>query len=333
MIQEIKEIGIGGHFLNCKSTRTFARTEVWRPSYFHRGAFEEFKANPLIPDAVAKARHLIDTHEVDAAVRRRREAHPEDPRRLGGAREVNPATRRPSGPAWPWPCPPLVVWWLLGPLRPAVRAEAASAAIAAPQIAAEAACPPPSRSPGRGRRRRGLRGRGDRGSRAAAAHTLPGRRLGCARTAAAHTRRIGDRPATPAGQRLPDTARAACGSRRTGAAPDRGTRHLTGRRLTGAAYCWPRIRCLPDTAVPESPRQLQVRRRTLAELEETRTATADRQHQADQKTASSLPRRQVLVVNSFAPGLAIIRMTARARRMAIAEPHEDHSSRAAGTAA
>jgi len=64
MIGDIKEIGIGGHFLNCKSTRKFARTEVWRPSFFHRGAFEEFKSKPLIPDAVEKARHLIDTHEV-----------------------------------------------------------------------------------------------------------------------------------------------------------------------------------------------------------------------------------------------------------------------------
>ena len=43
LIDDIKAVGIGGHFLGRKSTRQFGRTEVWRPAVFQRGTFEEFK--------------------------------------------------------------------------------------------------------------------------------------------------------------------------------------------------------------------------------------------------------------------------------------------------
>ena len=43
LIDDITAVGIGGHFLGRKSTRQFARTEVWRPAVFQRGTFEEFK--------------------------------------------------------------------------------------------------------------------------------------------------------------------------------------------------------------------------------------------------------------------------------------------------
>jgi trimethylamine---corrinoid protein Co-methyltransferase len=63
LIDDIKAIGIGGHFLNCKSTRRNARSEVWRPAVFQRGTFEDFAGRPLIGQAVERARELIATHE------------------------------------------------------------------------------------------------------------------------------------------------------------------------------------------------------------------------------------------------------------------------------
>jgi trimethylamine:corrinoid methyltransferase-like protein len=63
-MDDIFEVGIGGHFLGRRSTRRHARTEVWRPRAFQRGTFEEFIGRPLAHEAVARAREIIETHEV-----------------------------------------------------------------------------------------------------------------------------------------------------------------------------------------------------------------------------------------------------------------------------
>jgi trimethylamine:corrinoid methyltransferase-like protein len=66
LVDDIVAVGIGGHYLTRKSTRRHARSEVWRPQVFQRGAFEEHNApgHTLIEEAVARARHLLATHEV-----------------------------------------------------------------------------------------------------------------------------------------------------------------------------------------------------------------------------------------------------------------------------
>ncbi len=63
LIDDIKAVGIGGHFLGRKSTRQFARTEVWRPAVFQRGTFEEFKDTPLVERAVDRAREVLAGYE------------------------------------------------------------------------------------------------------------------------------------------------------------------------------------------------------------------------------------------------------------------------------
>ena len=66
LVDDIVEVGIGGHFLARKSTRAFSRSEIWRPEVFQRGSFEEHRGpgHSLIEEAVARARHLLATHEV-----------------------------------------------------------------------------------------------------------------------------------------------------------------------------------------------------------------------------------------------------------------------------
>jgi trimethylamine--corrinoid protein Co-methyltransferase len=66
LMDDIVEVGIGGHYLARKSTRAHARSEVWRPEVFQRGTFEEHRApgRSLLEEAVARARHLLATHEV-----------------------------------------------------------------------------------------------------------------------------------------------------------------------------------------------------------------------------------------------------------------------------
>lgn len=62
-IDDIKAVGIGGYFLGRKSTRRFARTEVWRPEVFQRGTFEELCDKPLLDLAVARAREVVAGYE------------------------------------------------------------------------------------------------------------------------------------------------------------------------------------------------------------------------------------------------------------------------------
>ena len=62
---DIREVGIGGHFLGRRSTREFMRSgELWSPQVFQRAPFESYGGRSLVEDAAAQARELLRTHEV-----------------------------------------------------------------------------------------------------------------------------------------------------------------------------------------------------------------------------------------------------------------------------
>ena len=53
LIDDIKEVGIGGHYLGRRSTRTFYRAgEVWRPDVFQREGFEDCAGTSLVERAL-----------------------------------------------------------------------------------------------------------------------------------------------------------------------------------------------------------------------------------------------------------------------------------------
>ena len=65
LLGEIATVGVGGHYLAAKSTRRYHREgELWQPSLFQRGPFENYLGRSLLEEAVEKARDLIATHEV-----------------------------------------------------------------------------------------------------------------------------------------------------------------------------------------------------------------------------------------------------------------------------
>jgi trimethylamine--corrinoid protein Co-methyltransferase len=75
LFDDIREVGIGGHFLARKSTRQFLRRgELWSPAVWQRGPFESYGGRTVVEDAVAKAREIIASNPaapVDEAVLRR----------------------------------------------------------------------------------------------------------------------------------------------------------------------------------------------------------------------------------------------------------------------
>ena len=80
LFDDIKGVGIGGHYLGCKSTRQFYRGgELWQPATWQRGAFDQYAQRSLLQDAAAKADGIIATaaatpvaddvlHSVDAVI-------------------------------------------------------------------------------------------------------------------------------------------------------------------------------------------------------------------------------------------------------------------------
>lgn len=65
LMDDILEVGIGGHYLGRRSTRTHARGEVWRPTLFARGGGEAGAPNEsLLERAVARAHELLEAHQV-----------------------------------------------------------------------------------------------------------------------------------------------------------------------------------------------------------------------------------------------------------------------------
>ena len=65
LFDDIREVGIGGHFLGRKSTRTFSRAgELWQPGLFQREPFDTYAKRSLHSDAVERSEHIMATHEV-----------------------------------------------------------------------------------------------------------------------------------------------------------------------------------------------------------------------------------------------------------------------------
>ena len=65
LVDDIIKVGIGGHYLGCKSTRQFQRAgELWQPHLWHRGTFDHYVGTPLVKDAWDRAHHLIDENDV-----------------------------------------------------------------------------------------------------------------------------------------------------------------------------------------------------------------------------------------------------------------------------
>jgi len=65
LIDDLVEVGIGGHFLARKSTRTRYRAgELWQPSLWQRGTFEQHAGTPLVKDAWDRAQQLIAESDV-----------------------------------------------------------------------------------------------------------------------------------------------------------------------------------------------------------------------------------------------------------------------------
>ena len=63
LLDDIRAVGPGGHFLACRSTRQHAR-DIWQPAVLRRGTFDRHRGTTLIEDALERAHHLLATHEV-----------------------------------------------------------------------------------------------------------------------------------------------------------------------------------------------------------------------------------------------------------------------------
>jgi len=65
LVDDIIKVGIGGHFLGCKSTRQFQRAgELWQPHLWRRGTFDQYVGTPLVKDAWDRAHQLIEENDV-----------------------------------------------------------------------------------------------------------------------------------------------------------------------------------------------------------------------------------------------------------------------------
>jgi len=63
LIDDIRAVGPGGHYMGRRSTRERAR-DAWRPAVLRRGTFEAFQGRTLVQDALQRARELLASHEV-----------------------------------------------------------------------------------------------------------------------------------------------------------------------------------------------------------------------------------------------------------------------------
>jgi trimethylamine--corrinoid protein Co-methyltransferase len=64
LIDDIRAVGPGGHYMGRRSTRERAR-QAWRPAVLRRGSFEAFQGRTLVQDALQRARELLASHEVE----------------------------------------------------------------------------------------------------------------------------------------------------------------------------------------------------------------------------------------------------------------------------
>lgn len=63
LLDDIRDVGPGGHFLGRRSTRAL-RPTVWQPAVFHRGSFESHRDSTVVDDALERAHALLAAHEV-----------------------------------------------------------------------------------------------------------------------------------------------------------------------------------------------------------------------------------------------------------------------------
>ncbi len=63
LLDDIRAVGSGGHYLGRRSTRQHAR-DVWTPGVLRRDTFEASHGRTLVQDALERARELLSTHEV-----------------------------------------------------------------------------------------------------------------------------------------------------------------------------------------------------------------------------------------------------------------------------
>ncbi len=63
LLDDIRAVGSGGHYLGRRSTRQHAR-DVWTPGVLRRGTFEASHGRTLVQDALERAHELLATHEV-----------------------------------------------------------------------------------------------------------------------------------------------------------------------------------------------------------------------------------------------------------------------------
>jgi trimethylamine--corrinoid protein Co-methyltransferase len=63
LIDDIRAVGPGGHYMGRRSTREHAR-DAWQPSVLRRGTFEASRGRTVVQDALERARELLATHEV-----------------------------------------------------------------------------------------------------------------------------------------------------------------------------------------------------------------------------------------------------------------------------
>ncbi len=63
LLDDIREVGPGGHFLGRRSTRE-RRATVWQPAVFRRGTFESHRGRTVVSDALERAQALLAAHEV-----------------------------------------------------------------------------------------------------------------------------------------------------------------------------------------------------------------------------------------------------------------------------
>ncbi len=65
LIDDLVDVGIGGHFLARKSTRQRYRAgELWQPTLWHRGTFDQHIGTPLVKDAWDRAQQMMAENDV-----------------------------------------------------------------------------------------------------------------------------------------------------------------------------------------------------------------------------------------------------------------------------
>jgi trimethylamine--corrinoid protein Co-methyltransferase len=65
LMDDLIEVGIGGHFLARRSTRQLHRAgELWQPALWHRGTFDQYAGTSLVRDAWDRAQAMIAESDV-----------------------------------------------------------------------------------------------------------------------------------------------------------------------------------------------------------------------------------------------------------------------------